>query len=34
MDQIQLQMASKMGITLTDPDVDKAIAGIAQHRIT
>ena len=31
MDQIQLQMASKMGITLTDQDVDKAIAGIAQQ---
>lgn len=31
MDQIQLQMATRMGITLTDQDVDKAIAGIAQQ---
>ncbi len=31
MDNIQLQMATKMGITLTDDDVTKAIAGIAQQ---
>ena len=31
MDNIQLQMASKMGLTLTDDDVNKAIAGIAQQ---
>ncbi|WAT00191.1 peptidylprolyl isomerase SurA [Rouxiella chamberiensis] len=31
MDNIQLQMATKMGITLTDDDVNKAIANIAQQ---
>lgn len=35
MDNIQMQMANKMGIKLTDEDVDKAIAGIAaQNKIT
>ncbi|MBS0968854.1 peptidylprolyl isomerase SurA [Chimaeribacter arupi] len=35
MDNIQLQMAQKMGITLTDADVDKAIANIAaQNRMS
>ncbi|KAA8728057.1 MAG: peptidylprolyl isomerase SurA [Ewingella americana] len=35
MDKIQLQMADKMGIKLTDDDVDKAIAGIAaQNKLT
>ncbi len=35
MDNIQLQMATKMGIKLTDEDVDKAIAGIAaQNKLT
>ncbi|TPG62061.1 peptidylprolyl isomerase SurA [Ewingella americana] len=35
MDNIQLQMANKMGIKLTDEDVDKAIAGIAaQNKLT
>ncbi|WP_114192693.1 peptidylprolyl isomerase SurA [Edaphovirga cremea] len=35
MDNIQLQMAQKMGITLTDEDVDKAIANIAgQNNMT
>lgn len=35
MDKIQLQMADKMGIKLTDEDVDKAIAGIAaQNKLT
>jgi len=35
MDNIQLQMANKMGIKLTDDDVDKAIAGIAaQNKLT
>ncbi|MGC6388311.1 peptidylprolyl isomerase SurA [Ewingella sp. S1.OA.A_B6] len=35
MDTIQLQMANKMGIKLTDEDVDKAIAGIAaQNKLT
>lgn len=35
MDNIQLQMATKMGITLTDDDVSKAIANIAdQNHLT
>lgn len=35
MDNIQLQMASKMGIKLSEDDVDKAIAGIAaQNKLT
>lgn len=35
MDNIQLQMATKMGIKLTDEDVDKAITGIAgQNKMT
>ncbi len=35
MDNIQVQMANKMGIKPTDEDVDKAIAGIAaQNKLT
>lgn len=35
MDNIQLQLADKMGIKLSDEDVDKAIAGIAdQNKIS